>query len=91
MIKPEESLQGAGEQPAATTAGAGKPWSDFDDAALRKGLRQAMAPVEIAGALGRTTEEVFRRLATLADAYQHESAKGAERVWRRNPRRSDKR
>ena len=91
MIKSKESLQGAGEHPAAPIVRVGKPWSDVDDAALRQGLRRGTAPVQIAGALGRTTEEVFQRLAALADAYQHEGAKDADRVrTRRSHARSGK-
>ena len=37
MIKSKESLQGAGEHPAAPRVGVGKPWSDVDDAALSTG------------------------------------------------------
>jgi hypothetical protein len=44
-----------------------KPWSDADDARLRHELRQGSAPAEIAGALGRKTEEIFQRLAALAE------------------------
>jgi hypothetical protein len=69
----------------ASAWNAGRPWSDADDARLRSELRGGNAPVVIARALGRTAEELFRRLAILADIHEREAGAVPE-VDRGSPR-----
>jgi hypothetical protein len=79
----------AGADADASTSHAGKPWSDADDARLRSELRGGNAPAQIARALGRTAEELFLRLAVLADTHERaagtapEMGRGSARATRR--------
>jgi hypothetical protein len=42
------------------------PWTDSDDALLRKALREGLMPMEIAKALNCSVKEVLKRIADLA-------------------------